>query len=215
MSLASAYRHIPCFADQSAAEALLRSGSLDEVARQGASGPSNPTFGTLSRSGAEPPQPAQTPFCAIPGSAPRTLPACASTRPAGRSPKSGWARGSHHIEQEVAYGSLARAAQETRPRVGQGLRTTDGRAAQKSNRLPNMGRGAVTTTESSVFGPCGPAANSPVGEPNREPSTIDGFSGRVVLCPDGRRVLAWIPASALALLGPILRRNGLIVREEA
>ncbi len=207
----------PSFADQSAAQLLLRSGSPHEVACEGGGDPCNPIFRvlSLSRSGAEASQPTRKPpLCTTLCPAPRSFPACVSTLPAGRSPKSGSARGRHHTETEVAYGSLGRAAQAVRSRVGQGLQNTECRAAPQSIFGPLDGGSAARCLWSGAVGPCGSAANLPTGDPNRQPSIADGASGRVVLCPSGRRMLAWVPASALGLLGPILRRNGLVVGEE-
>ena len=79
---------------------------------------------------------------------------------------------------------------------------------QSNNRL-----GAKCCSSGVVGTPCGPAEIPPAGG-SLETIPSDLASSRVICGPDGRRVLAWVPASALGLLGPILRRNGLVVGEE-
>ena len=204
------------------AESLLRSGSLHEVAREGGGGPCTPSFRALSRSGAEATKPTcNPPLCTTTTlcPAPHSLLACASTLPVGRSPESGMARGRHHPAScgAVAGRSSGGPQRDILPRAPGIHRGGAGHAVEPTSRAaPQAKRSAATMTESSAFGPRGSAGNLPAGEPNRRQPTIAvGFSGRVVLCPGGRRVLAWVPASALSLLGPILRRNGLVVREEA
>jgi len=242
--LSPAYMPIPCcpspststpvFARQSAAEILLRSGSPDEVTLRGAGGASNPTFGTLSRSGAEAARSTRAPTTTSPGGArcgvglnpweeastgPDLLLALRpAARPAGVTPESGCVRGSHHPAScgAVVGRSLGGPQWSIPPRSPGIHRGGTGHAVDPTSRAapqPNEAKSKVSH-DAYLAQPCGPAAKPPVGGPNHQPSTADGFAGRVVRCPQGDRVLAWVPASALGLLGPILRRNGLIVGEE-
>jgi len=118
-----------------------------------------------------------------------------------------------------------------------GRKGSSAEAAPGADGLPRshalIGRGEVVCMDSRSRDAHGPTASgresdSPqkAGSPTRRESLTSSLGGLstgpaarqhsfAVLAPDGTGVFAWIPRRALGLLGPILRRNGLIVVERS